>query len=94
MPDGIIPAAQALVRRFGPQDSSIREMTAAELLEHNKAAAGEPTAEGTGEDEGPRRGGPGGSERGTSERMEDAAPRPRTGPSATTPDAPRDEEDR
>ncbi|MFJ1513735.1 branched-chain amino acid ABC transporter permease [Cellulosimicrobium funkei] len=40
MPDGIIPAAQALVKRFGPQDSSIREMTAAELLERNRAAAG------------------------------------------------------
>src|SRR5690606_27723 len=118
MPDGIIPAAQALVKRFGPQDSSIREMTAAELLERNRAAApattapaeattdaggpsgrraGDPTAErttavgqetregaaateGPGEDEGPRRGGPGGSSRGTSERMEDAAPRPRTGP--------------
>ena len=44
MPDGIIPAAQSLVKRFGPQDSSIREMTAAELLERNRAAAGEPTA--------------------------------------------------
>ncbi|WP_253181886.1 branched-chain amino acid ABC transporter permease [Cellulosimicrobium cellulans] len=80
MPDGIIPALQALVRRFGPQDSSIREMTAAELLERNRAASGAPTAEGTGEDEGPRRGGPGASSRGTSERMVDAAPRPRTGP--------------
>ncbi|WP_219807479.1 branched-chain amino acid ABC transporter permease, partial [Streptomyces sp. SM14] len=28
MPDGIIPAARDLVRRFGPQQSSIREMTA------------------------------------------------------------------
>jgi branched-chain amino acid transport system permease protein len=39
MPDGIIPAVKSLVQRFGPQDSSIREMTAAELLEHNRAAA-------------------------------------------------------
>jgi branched-chain amino acid transport system permease protein len=51
MPDGIIPAAQALFKRFGPQDSSIREVTAAELLERNRAAAaeatGEPSAEPT-----------------------------------------------
>ncbi|WP_241744556.1 branched-chain amino acid ABC transporter permease [Cellulosimicrobium arenosum] len=40
MPDGLIPAAQALVKRFGPQDSSIREVTAAELLERNRAASG------------------------------------------------------
>lgn len=46
MPDGIIPAAQALVKRFGPQDSSIREMTAAELLERNRAAAGHVPASG------------------------------------------------
>ncbi|WP_454043408.1 branched-chain amino acid ABC transporter permease [Cellulosimicrobium sp. Marseille-Q8652] len=39
MPDGIIPAAQALLKRLGPQDSSIREMTAADLLEHNRAAS-------------------------------------------------------
>jgi branched-chain amino acid transport system permease protein len=39
MPDGIIPAVKSLVQRFGPQDSSIREMTAAELLEHNRAAS-------------------------------------------------------
>ena len=88
MPDGIIPAVQSLLKRLGPQDSSIREITAAELLERNRAATaptdGAPTAEGTGEDEGPRRGGPGGSSRGTSERMEDAAPRPRTGPDSTT----------
>ncbi|WP_435736439.1 branched-chain amino acid ABC transporter permease [Cellulosimicrobium sp. PMB13] len=112
MPDGIIPAVQSLLKRLGPQDSSIREMTAADLLEHNRAAAATPsegdpdaggapdavghqprhaegavTTEGPGEDEGPRRGGSGGSERGTSERMVDAAPRPRTGPHATTPDA-------
>ncbi|MEV8028819.1 MULTISPECIES: branched-chain amino acid ABC transporter permease [Cellulosimicrobium] len=46
MPDGIIPAAQALVKRFGPQDSSIREMTAAELLERNRAAADPTTSAG------------------------------------------------
>ncbi|MFC8923461.1 branched-chain amino acid ABC transporter permease [Cellulosimicrobium sp. NPDC057127] len=52
MPDGIIPAAQSLVRRFGPQDSSIREMTAAELLERNRAASGgDTTTEVTGEDD-------------------------------------------
>ncbi|WP_245643550.1 branched-chain amino acid ABC transporter permease [Sanguibacter suarezii] len=38
MPDGIIPAVQAGLRRFGPQSSSIREMTAAELAERNAAA--------------------------------------------------------
>ncbi|WP_199823965.1 branched-chain amino acid ABC transporter permease [Streptomyces sp. NBRC 109706] len=38
-PDGLIPAARDLVRRFGPQDSSIREITAAELLERNREAA-------------------------------------------------------
>jgi branched-chain amino acid transport system permease protein len=38
MPDGIIPAVQAGIKRFGPQSSSIREMTAAELAERNRAA--------------------------------------------------------
>lgn len=38
MPDGIIPAVQAGLRRFGPQSSSIREMTAGELAERNAAA--------------------------------------------------------
>ncbi|GMA30294.1 hypothetical protein GCM10025875_02860 [Litorihabitans aurantiacus] len=38
MPDGIIPAVQSLLKRFGPQSSSIREMTAAELAERNRAA--------------------------------------------------------
>lgn len=38
MPDGIIPAVQAGLRRFGPQSSSIREMTAAELAERNAKA--------------------------------------------------------
>ncbi|MEV7230564.1 MULTISPECIES: branched-chain amino acid ABC transporter permease [Polymorphospora] len=47
MPDGIIPAVGNLVRRFRPTESSIREVTAAELLEQNKAraaAAGKPAA--------------------------------------------------
>ncbi|GAA3850588.1 branched-chain amino acid ABC transporter permease [Streptomyces sedi] len=39
MPDGVIPAAGALLRRLGPQQSSIREITAEELLERNRAAA-------------------------------------------------------
>jgi branched-chain amino acid transport system permease protein len=39
MPDGIIPAVTSLFKRFGPQDSSIREISAAELLERNRAAA-------------------------------------------------------
>jgi branched-chain amino acid transport system permease protein len=39
MPDGIIPALTSLLKRFGPQDSSIREITAAELLERNRAAS-------------------------------------------------------
>ena len=38
MPDGIIPAVQAGLRRLGPQSSSIREMTAGELAERNAAA--------------------------------------------------------
>jgi branched-chain amino acid transport system permease protein len=38
MPDGIIPAVQAGLRRLGPQSSSIREMTASELAERNAAA--------------------------------------------------------
>jgi branched-chain amino acid transport system permease protein len=52
MPDGIIPAVQAGLRRLGPQSSSIREMTAGELAERNAAAgvsgdsvfSGRPTA--------------------------------------------------
>ncbi|MDD9349412.1 MULTISPECIES: branched-chain amino acid ABC transporter permease [unclassified Mumia] len=35
MPDGIIPAGMKLVDRFTPERSSIREMTAAELLERD-----------------------------------------------------------
>ncbi|WP_418275343.1 branched-chain amino acid ABC transporter permease [Isoptericola jiangsuensis] len=46
MPDGIIPAVKSLVQRFGPQDSSIREITAAELLERNRAAASASAASG------------------------------------------------
>ena len=39
MPDGVIPAAGSLLARFRPQESSIREMTAGELVEANNAAA-------------------------------------------------------
>ncbi|WP_265522162.1 branched-chain amino acid ABC transporter permease [Oerskovia flava] len=44
MPDGIIPAAKALAKRFGPQDSSIREISAAELQERNLTASGTPSS--------------------------------------------------
>jgi branched-chain amino acid transport system permease protein len=36
MPDGIIPGLQALLNRFRPESSSIREMTAEELLEQQR----------------------------------------------------------
>jgi branched-chain amino acid transport system permease protein len=36
MPDGIIPACQSLLNRFRPESSSIREMTAEELLEQQR----------------------------------------------------------
>jgi branched-chain amino acid transport system permease protein len=36
MPDGVIPAVQALLDRFRPQQSSIREVSAAELREQVK----------------------------------------------------------
>ena len=37
MPDGVIPAATALVKRLrGGGETSIREMTAEDLLEHNR----------------------------------------------------------
>ncbi|WP_290513952.1 branched-chain amino acid ABC transporter permease [Aeromicrobium sp.] len=39
MPDGIIPAGTRLLDRLRPEVSSIREMTAAELLEHNETKA-------------------------------------------------------
>ncbi|GAA1769656.1 branched-chain amino acid ABC transporter permease [Agromyces humatus] len=39
MPDGVIPAVRALIDRFRPQQTSIRDVTAAELLEQNRAAA-------------------------------------------------------
>jgi len=39
MPDGVIPALSSLVRRlFGPREASIREVTAAELLEGRRRA--------------------------------------------------------
>jgi branched-chain amino acid transport system permease protein len=37
MPDGVLPAIDSLLNRFRPQASSIREMTAAELVERNRA---------------------------------------------------------
>ncbi len=37
MPDGVIPALGELVNRFRPQAASIREMTAGELVEHNRS---------------------------------------------------------
>jgi branched-chain amino acid transport system permease protein len=40
MPDGVIPAVQGLLARFRPEQSSIREETAAELLERERADAG------------------------------------------------------
>lgn len=39
MPDGIIPAITSLVNRFRPQATSIREFTAAELLEQRRQEA-------------------------------------------------------
>lgn len=48
MPDGIIPAVQSMVRRFGPQSSSIREISAAELLERNRANAARGAGAGAG----------------------------------------------
>jgi branched-chain amino acid transport system permease protein len=37
MPDGILPGLGSIANRFRPQATSIREMTAAELLERNQA---------------------------------------------------------
>jgi branched-chain amino acid transport system permease protein len=42
MPDGVIPAVAGLLGRLRPQQSSIREVTAAELLEQNRTAADRP----------------------------------------------------
>lgn len=44
MPDGVIPAAVALVRRFGPQAVSIRELSAAELAERERGVRVEAAA--------------------------------------------------
>ena len=41
MPDGIIPAVSSLISRFSPQAASIREVSAGELAEQRRAAAGE-----------------------------------------------------
>lgn len=38
MPDGVIPAVTNLLARFKPQANSIREMTAADLLEQDRAS--------------------------------------------------------
>lgn len=40
MPDGVLPALGALVDRFRPQAASIREMTAAEMVEHRESTQG------------------------------------------------------
>lgn len=45
MPDGIIPAATALVDRFRPQKTSIREVSQAELAEQRRTASGAATAD-------------------------------------------------
>jgi branched-chain amino acid transport system permease protein len=36
MPDGVLPAISSLVNRFRPKAASIREESAAELLERSK----------------------------------------------------------
>lgn len=49
MPDGILPAVAAGVKRLGPQAGSIREMSAADLLEDNRrrdAEATDPATQG------------------------------------------------
>ena len=47
MPDGVIPAGTALIRRFGPQAVSIRELSAAELAERERGARAEAAARAT-----------------------------------------------
>lgn len=44
MPDGVLPAIGALLGRLRPAQSSIREVTAAELRDQRNAAAGAPAA--------------------------------------------------
>ncbi|WP_230688748.1 branched-chain amino acid ABC transporter permease [Micromonospora sp. WMMD558] len=44
MPDGVLPAIGSLLGRLRPAQSSIREVTAAELREQRAAAAGVPAA--------------------------------------------------
>jgi branched-chain amino acid transport system permease protein len=41
MPDGVIPAVTGLLARFRPEQSSIREVTAAELLERDRSTPAE-----------------------------------------------------
>jgi branched-chain amino acid transport system permease protein len=48
MPDGIIPSVQSLVARFRPQASSIREMTAEELLDQQGGQVAGETADRAG----------------------------------------------
>lgn len=48
MPDGIIPGLQSLLNRFRPQSSSIREMTAEELLEEQRESDDLPASTGPG----------------------------------------------
>ena len=57
MPDGILPALGALVDRFRPQAASIREMTAAELVERDRAIE-DATADRPPDPGGPPRGRP------------------------------------
>jgi branched-chain amino acid transport system permease protein len=50
MPDGIIPAVSALFNRlFRPGQSSIREMTAAELAQRNRSEADDQSAAESGQ---------------------------------------------
>jgi branched-chain amino acid transport system permease protein len=44
MPDGVIPAVKSLFDRFRPQATSIREMSAADLLERNRTEEKEPAS--------------------------------------------------
>jgi branched-chain amino acid transport system permease protein len=51
MPDGVLPAVGALVNRFRPQQSSIREMTAAELRDEREGGTATVPAPRTGDAE-------------------------------------------
>ena len=56
MPDGVLPALGALVNRFRPQATSIREMTAGELVEHNRSLEDERRTTRASDDRGRTRG--------------------------------------